>query len=113
LTSLPGVVEFYPFISERNGNFFSRSSVNADFPVNIAWARCPCKAKWALSQGNMGCCRGNTTVMLKFTVSRYERLHGAARGYESGFQPRGAAICALPIVNISTDKEPVHDGAVR
>jgi hypothetical protein len=51
--------------------------------------------------------------MLKFTVSRYERLHDAARGYESGFQPRGAAICALPIVNISTDKEPVHDGAVR
>jgi hypothetical protein len=36
LTSLPGVVEFYPFISERNGNFFSRSSGNGDFPVNIA-----------------------------------------------------------------------------
>src|SRR6476469_11054041 len=92
LTSLPGVVEFYPFISERNGNFFSRSSVNADFPVNIAWAIGPCKAKSALSQGNIGCCRGNTTVMLKFTVSRYERSHGAALGCAGRFQPRGAVI---------------------
>jgi hypothetical protein len=35
------------------------------------------------------------------------------RGCAGRFQPRAAVICAPPIVNISTDKEPVHDGAVR
>jgi hypothetical protein len=67
----------------------------------------------AIRKGNIGKCRGNTTVMLKFIVSRYERSHRAARGCADRFQARAAVICDPPIVTISTDKEPVHDGAVR
>jgi hypothetical protein len=40
----------------------------------------------AIRKGNIGKCRGNTTVMLKFIVSRYERSHRSARGCAGRFQ---------------------------